>query len=220
YRPPIHPNCRHVLVPYVREFDDEAEKTQQYSRTPLDVDPRSEAEKQAYAEMRDAVTIAMNRRRAREVLLSKSTPLVEKVKAAEKLKKSYEKTGTKPVGKDASLIRQYKEYLEGLKLGRVVAIDEKTGIITVEGNRLTAKAFPFATIDLEHQELKTKVRRRFYDEKGDAKLDIDLTDHGHPKVHPVVPHAHDWRKGKRNRASRPLTSEEEGMIGDIRRGDK
>lgn len=47
-RPPIHPNCRHVLVPYVREFDDEAEETERLSRQPLNVDPRTEQEKQDY----------------------------------------------------------------------------------------------------------------------------------------------------------------------------
>ncbi|SFS41399.1 RHS repeat-associated core domain-containing protein [Marininema halotolerans] len=34
--------------------------------------------------------------------------------------------------------------------------------------------------------------RRYFDENGDAILDIDFSNHGHPKYHPVVPHAHDW----------------------------
>jgi hypothetical protein len=213
-RPPIHPNCRHVLAPYVRELDDDAEETERRSNEPLNVDPRSEAEKQAYAEMRDAVTIATNRRRAREVLLSENAPLVEKVKAAEKLKKSYEKTGTRPVGKDASLVRQYKEYLDGLKLGKVVDIDEKTGIITVEGSKLPTKTFPYATVDLKHRK-RGMIRRRLYDDKGDVKTDIDLTDHGSPKSHPIVPHAHDWVKGKRSEQMRELTANEKEQISDI-----
>ena len=213
-RPPIHPNCRHVLAPYVRELDDDAEETERRSNEPLNVDPRSEAEKQAYAEMRDAVTIATNRRRAREVLLSENAPLVEKVKAAEKLKKSYEKTGTRPVGKDASLVRQYKEYLDGLKLGKVVDIDEKTGIITVEGSKLPTKTFPYATVDLKHPK-RGMIRRRLYDDKGDVKTDIDLTDHGSPKSHPIVPHVHDWVKGKRSEQMRELTANEREQISDI-----
>ncbi|HHW01905.1 MAG TPA: hypothetical protein GXX35_03705 [Thermoanaerobacterales bacterium] len=56
-------------------------------------------------EMRDAVTIATNRKRAREVLLSENIPMVEKVKAAKKLKKSYDKTGTKPVCADAAILK-------------------------------------------------------------------------------------------------------------------
>jgi len=50
-RPPIHPHCRHVLAPYVRELDDNAEETEQHSNTSLTRDPRSEAEKQAYEEL-------------------------------------------------------------------------------------------------------------------------------------------------------------------------
>jgi hypothetical protein len=49
HRPPLHPNCRHVLTPYVREFDNKAGETERVSNQSLDKDPRSEAEKQAYA---------------------------------------------------------------------------------------------------------------------------------------------------------------------------
>lgn len=48
YTPPIHPNCRHVLVPYVREFDEDAEETERFSREPLRRDTRSPEEKRAY----------------------------------------------------------------------------------------------------------------------------------------------------------------------------
>lgn len=219
-RPPIHPHCRHVLTPYVRELDDKAEETERFSNQPLNVDPRSEAEKQVYKEIRDKVTIETNRRRAREVLLNPDLPIVEKIKAAEKLKKTYEKTGTRPRGRDAKLLGQYKDFLANLKIGRIKDINGKTGVITVEGNTLPTKAFPHATIDLEHKKLKIKVRRRLYDVKGNAKLDIDLTDHGHPKAHPLVPHAHDWKEGGRSKEGRKLTDEEREMIKDIWGGDK
>lgn len=124
-RPPIHPNCRHSCHPYVRELDDNAEETERRSNEPLDKDPRSEAEKQAYTEMRDAVTIATNRRRAREVLYSEAAPLGEKVKAARKLQRSYETSGTMLTGKDASLLKQFREYITG---------DSIEGLITAENS--------------------------------------------------------------------------------------
>ena len=31
---------------------------------------------------------------------------------------------------------------------------------------------------------------RYYDDNGNAYLDIDYTDHGNPKTHPTVPHEH------------------------------
>jgi hypothetical protein len=111
YTPPVHPRCRHVLMPYVREFDDNAEQTQRYSNTSLTEDPRSEAEKQAYEEMRDAVTIATNRKRAREVLLGENMTLEEKIKTAEKLKKSYDNAGQTPRGIDASILKQYNDFI-------------------------------------------------------------------------------------------------------------
>ena len=35
---------------------------------------------------------------------------------------------------------------------------------------------------------------RYYNEYGEAYLDIDYTDHGNPKTHPYVPHIHQWTK--------------------------
>lgn len=41
------------------------------------------------------------------------------------------------------------------------------------------------------------VRRRWFDENGDAKRDLDYTDHGNPNNHPEVPHEHYWDWSKR-----------------------
>ena len=38
------------------------------------------------------------------------------------------------------------------------------------------------------------VSERYYNEKGEAYLDIDYTCHGNPKTHPEVPHIHRWHK--------------------------
>jgi hypothetical protein len=34
------------------------------------------------------------------------------------------------------------------------------------------------------------ISERYYNERGDAYLDIDYTNHGNPKMHPKVPHEH------------------------------
>lgn len=35
-------------------------------------------------------------------------------------------------------------------------------------------------------------RRRYYGNDGRTRLDIDMTDHGNSKEHPIVPHYHNW----------------------------
>lgn len=35
-------------------------------------------------------------------------------------------------------------------------------------------------------------KERYYDNKGQAILDIDYTNHGNPKLHSKVPHKHKW----------------------------
>ena len=34
------------------------------------------------------------------------------------------------------------------------------------------------------------ITERYYNEKGEPYLDIDYTNHGNPKAHPIVPHKH------------------------------
>ena len=45
------------------------------------------------------------------------------------------------------------------------------------------------------------IQERYYDSDGNAYLDIDYSDHGNPKTHPVVPHQHHitWNNGKPRR---------------------
>ena len=42
-----------------------------------------------------------------------------------------------------------------------------------------------------------KIQERYYDENGEAKMDVDYTNHGNPKRHPKVPHRHRWVNGRR-----------------------
>ena len=37
-------------------------------------------------------------------------------------------------------------------------------------------------------------QERYYDKDGNPHLDIDYSDHGNPKKHPVVPHEHKWTR--------------------------
>lgn len=49
---------------------------------------------------------------------------------------------------------------------------------------------------------------RYYDEKGNAYLDIDYTDHGNPTTHPYVPHEH---KISFNSEGQPCRKKEEDI---------
>ena len=47
-----------------------------------------------------------------------------------------------------------------------------------------------------------KVTERYFDENGNAYLDIDYTDHGNPVTHPIVPHEHDITHDKNGKINR------------------
>lgn len=44
----------------------------------------------------------------------------------------------------------------------------------------------------------TILQRRYYGRTGKPRLDIDMTDHGNPKEHTVVPHYHNWTQKDKN----------------------
>ena len=79
--------------------------------------------------------------------------------------------------------------------------------ITPSGNHTTLvnnpgpKGMPDSSVDILDKEGNV-VTRRWYDSKGRAYRDVDMTNHGNPKEHPEVPHEHTWEykngKFKRN----------------------
>lgn len=42
------------------------------------------------------------------------------------------------------------------------------------------------------------IQRRYYGKSGKPEVDIDYTNHGNAKLHPKVPHRHDWINGERS----------------------
>lgn len=72
---------------------------------------------QAYKETQGAVTIASNKRKAREVLYTPSAPEDDKIKAAKRLDGIYKRTGGRPTPRDAKLLKSYEDTLKA-KQGR------------------------------------------------------------------------------------------------------
>ena len=58
----IHPNCLHVLTPYIEKFDDSAAKTRRESNRSFDTDPRSKAQQDAYNKAQRKNTVLRNDR--------------------------------------------------------------------------------------------------------------------------------------------------------------
>lgn len=70
------------------------------------------------------------------------------------------------------------------------------------------------------------VQRRYYGKTGKPRLDIDMTDHGNPKEHPVVPHYHGWNELQNGKLQREGKHDNELKLGyrianaDILKGDE
>lgn len=86
---------------------------------------------------------------------------------------------------------------------------------TVRYPRLPEKGKPYEIAEKKNKSGKI-IQRRYYDGKGNAFIDIDLTDHGFSDKHPS-PHKHRWIGGERKKAE-PLTQREYDYY--IRRYDR
>lgn len=96
-------------------------------------------------------------------------------------------------------------------VGGVVIYDAYTindGIIQFSKiPRLPDKYEPNSTLEKVHPKTGQVIQRRYYDESGRPRLDVDLTNHGTPQYHPWEQHKHRWVNGKRL-PGEPLTEYE------------
>lgn len=84
-------------------------------------------------------------------------------------------------------------------------------------NGLSIKGHANSTVD-KTDEIGDTLQRRMYDQNGDAKVDIDTSDHGAPHAHPNGAHKHEWAKinGKLKRSNaKKLTKDEIEQNSDI-----
>ena len=61
----------------------------------------------------------------------------------------------------------------------------------VKGNKLPTVSKPNSSMDIVDD--GNVIRRRFFDKNGNVTKDVDFTNHGNPKLHPEVPHVHEWQ---------------------------
>lgn len=104
---------------------------------------------------------------------------------------------------------------EGMGSGPVNGVDYNTAksssikvvnnvVVTANQHTMPIDSTPNTVVkNYSNGKLSTE---RYFDKEGNAYLDIDYSDHGNPKTHPVVPHEHEikitngkFRRGKDRR---------------------
>ena len=82
-------------------------------------------------------------------------------------------------------------------VGRVDRVDS----FTDEQGSIPAHGKP-NSVTQKKDEDGNVITERYYNGKGEAYLDIDYTNHGNPKNHPVVPHQHNWERDEKGNLHR------------------
>lgn len=94
----------------------------------------------------------------------------------------------------------YESYNSAQSQSIRIVTSEKILDTTEKHGQIPIKAEPNSVI--VHIINESLVSERYYDENGDAYLDIDYTNHGNSVTHPVVPHQHRWVKDKNGKLKR------------------
>lgn len=101
---------------------------------------------------------------------------------------------------ESGYIKKWIGYIEPITKGGGSASGGSSGNPTQNSCTLPTKAEPNSKKPFYKN--GRKIRERYYDEKGRAKIDVDYTDHGNPKHHPKVPHKHKWDWSNPNKPTR------------------
>lgn len=75
-------------------------------------------------------------------------------------------------------------------------VKAQENIVTGSEHKVPFNAEPNSVFD-NYKDGKLE-SRRYYGKTGKPRLDIDLTDHGNPAKHKIVPHQHNWLKDESN----------------------
>lgn len=188
--PPMHPYCRSTTIAAIS--DEALAKLKRISRDPVTHKPITVPDNMTYKEWYD------------RYVKNKPEALLEEKKIKNRSSdraqwKKYQKIlgDNIPDTLDKFQNMKYNEAEKWLKIKEAFrdanwqtkALENRT---SGEGHKTPSSSKPNSVYDLKQD--NAVVRRRFYGKTGKPRLDIDLTDHGNPKQHPVVPHRHGWRE--------------------------
>lgn len=101
---------------------------------------------------------------------------------------------------------------------------QANGIERGSVHRSPSEFTPNTVFDRTNANTGKVISRRYFGRTGKPRLDIDLTDHGNPAEHKIVPHYHGWKElaeGKihREKDDLPLTLSHRIANADILKGD-
>lgn len=203
----IHPNCAHRVLPYIwtQKTKEEQEDALRQAKKPFNLDPRGEAERLRYekAQRENAERLRDRKQweRYRAVLGDQAPKTFSGFRAM------------KRAGSEKWL-DMTSDYQYALKIMR-----KDVTIMSHLSSSLPIKGEPDSIKDLAREDGSIK-QRRFYGKDGRPDKDLDLSNHGNKKRHPIVPHAHDWRGGVRGTKDRPWSEEEKRQNADLLGGDE
>ncbi|MDF7683513.1 minor capsid protein [Lactobacillus sp. ESL0679] len=105
-----------------------------------------------------------------------------------------------------------KQYVDNIEKSQISTVNKYKSVIPVvkEVHNIATKGTPLSVLGRISD--GQVVRYRYYDESGYVDKDLDMTDHGNPKQHPIVPHLHIWHKRLDVKSGKMKLSRSKGKV--------
>ena len=195
--PPFHPRCRTTTVPWFEDFQGNGKRAASNPETgKTEYVPENMTYKEwyrTYVEGSPSAELAMKKTK-NESADRKQYRRYKETLGAE-APKSFEKfQDMKYTNKESW--EELKEAYRDVNWQKKAQEKHSSG----EGHSTPFQAEPNSVYD--NYKGDVLLQRRYYGSTGKPRLDIDLTDHGNPKKHPVVPHRHGWEELQDGKAKR------------------
>lgn len=212
----IHPNCLHSLIKYttIGKTEKQIQRDKDFSdpvKNPLNRDPRTKKQIQAYREKeKNRQRLIRDKKQHREYRAVLGSNIPKDFAKFQEMKYNDPErwNGFQEVYRDVNWQR------------KALANNHVSGMV----QKVPSKGMPYSVYD-KIQDGKI-VQRRYYGRTGKPRLDIDFTDHGNAKMHPIIPHRHGWQEGSEGKIKRaekhdePLREGDRIANEDVLKGDK
>lgn len=207
--PPFHPRCRTTTVPWFEDFQGNGKRAASNPETgKAEYVPENMTYKEWYR-------IYVEGNPSAELVMKKTKNESADRKQYRRYKETLGGEAPKSFEKFQDMKYTKKERWEELKeayrdVNWQKKAQEKRS--SGEGHSTPFQSEPNSVYD--NYKGDVLLQRRYYGSTGKPRLDIDLTDHGNPKKHPVVPHRHGWKELQDGKAKRSEVHDMPLKLGD------
>lgn len=188
----FHPHCRHILTQYVEELraSDEVEQMREFSNRSFEVGGRGWTKEQTAQAERSLKNYRAGIDRKRKMYTDRKRWQNYRAVLGGDAPVSF--SGFRRMKTTGG--RNWHDLQRGYRDVNWMRRAQENKIVT-DAHKIPVVSVPNSVVDVLDKNGIIE-SRRYYNANGNVKLDFDVTNHGNPARHKIVPHSHEWDYSK------------------------